>query len=123
MESLDMRVLLAGQVHDDMLKVMEEAKKNFLEVRGFAKYQWSNLFRWWEFNRVISTWKQAWTYDDLDLRVISNTCSPEIMVEPVNDMNDLLVNYKSDIVGVLALAYGKEVAIDFFNIYSFGGHI
>lgn len=123
MEPLDMRVLLAAQVHDDLLKAMQKAKEDFLDVRGFAKYQWGNLFKWWQFNRVISLWKQAWTYDDLDIRVISNTVDPAVMVEPINDMNDLLVNYKSDIVGVLALAYGKEVAIDFFNIYSFGGRI
>lgn len=123
MEELDYRVMLSGQVHAELLKAMENAKKDFLEVRGSGKYFWPNLIKWWKFNQVIKSWKNAWDYHEDDLKVISETMHIECMVEPVNEMNDLLVNYKSDIVGVLSFAYGKDVANDFYNIYSFGGRI
>lgn len=121
--NLEVRVMLSGQVHQDLLKALHNAKNDFLEVRGPGKYFWPNLIKWWKFNGVIRSWKKAWDYDNEALDIISDTQSPECMVEPVNEMNDLLVNYKSDIVGVLSFAYGKDVAIDFFNIYSFGGRI
>ncbi|QBZ70733.1 hypothetical protein pETSU_152 [Edwardsiella phage pEt-SU] len=121
--NLEVRVMLSGQVHQDLLKALYNAKNDFLEVRGSGKYFWPNLIKWWKFNGVIRSWKKAWDYDNEALDIISDTQSPECMVEPVNEMNDLLVNYKSDIVGVLSFAYGKDVAIDFFNIYSFGGRI
>lgn len=123
MEDLDYRVMLAGVVYAELLKAMENAKKDFLEVRGSGKYFWPNLIKWWRFNRVIKSWKKAWDYHEDDLKIISRTQQPECMVEPVNEMNDLLVNYKNDIVGVISLAYGKDVAHEFFNIYSYGGRI
>lgn len=123
MEDLKHRIMLTSVVHAELLKVMTNAKKDFLEVRGAGKYFWRNLIKWWRFNNVINSWKKAWDYHNDDLNIISETMQLECMVEPVNEMNDLLVNYKSDIVGVLSFAYGKEVANDFFNIYSFGGRI
>lgn len=117
------RVMLSGIVHSELLKTLENAKKDFLSVRGVGKYFFRNLVKWWKFNSVIRSWKKAWDYHEDDLKIISQTQQPECMVEPVNEMNDLLVNYKTDIVGVLSFAYGKEVASDFFNIYSFGGRI
>ena len=122
-QDLEYRVMLAGQVHEDILKQLINAKNDFLEVRGSGKYFWPNLIKWLRFNIVISKWKRAWDYQHIDLLSIKSTHSMECMVEPVNELNDLLVNYKDDIVGVISLAYGKEVAIDFFNIYSFGGRI
>lgn len=117
------RVMLSGVVHSELLKMLENAKRDFLSVRGTGKYFLRNLIKWWKFNHVIRNWKKAWDYHEDDLKIISQTQQPECMVEPVNEMNDLLVNYKTDIVGVLSFAYGKEVANDFFNIYSFGGQI
>lgn len=123
MDNLKAQVEMTGQVHADLLKQLEEAKKLFLEVRGSGKYFWPNLIKWWEFNRVIKSWKNAWDYHPDDLKIIAETLHIECMVEPVNEMNDLLVNYKDDMVGVMSYTYGKDVATEFFNIYSFGGRI
>lgn len=120
---MENRLNLTLQVHQDLLKCLKKAKEDFLEVRGVGKYAFRNLIKWWRFNMVIRSWAKAWDYDAIAIYTIERTGSPECMVEPINEMNDLLVNYKDDIVGVLSYAYGKEVANEFFNIYSFGGRI
>lgn len=121
---MDSRVALCMTVHEDMLKTLVRAKHDFKSVRGFGVFIFPNMFKLWRFNQVIRGWKKSWTFDDKYLQeLIKDGKDIPEMAEVINEMNDLLVNYKNDIVGVLSYAYGKETAIDFYNIFSYGGRV
>lgn len=116
-------VQLAVDCHNDV-------RGNMMSVMNITTERWdwtvlipARAWALWKANRTLKRWNRDWTYTKEYLDNLIKEGGTDECVEVIHDMNDLLDNYKADVIEVFSLEHDPKEAKEIFDILTYGGRI